>query len=371
MRILNRYILRQIWTPAFIASIVIIFLMIAGSIQDQLQMLLSELPIAQITLGDISWMSLLAVPTLIGYIVPITFLMGIMLTFGRLSQSNELTAMKAAGIPMRRLIVPVIVAGASLSVVVFGVQNLAQPWAWTSLMQFLSRDLPLRVTMDMLPTGVMHNYGDWRVYIGSRDADGTLRDIVVLQPQGDGQATAFYADEAKLTRTPEGMTLTMRNGHYIMPERGSMVPRSVFPELQITVPALASFDTPNDVRGMTLKQLVQQEEHFETEAARTQAEPDIYALYGIRYELGERFAFPLMCLSLSLAAAPLAGRTRRGERPFLFVGAVAILALYFTLRTLVQPPGLMPLAATLLAAQIPNLALCAIGLLLIWRVDRV
>lgn len=371
MGILNRYILRQIWTPAFFASIVVIFLMIAGAVQQQLKTLLQELPIAQVTLGDISWISLLAAPTLIGYIVPITFLLGIMLTFGRLSQSNELTAMKAAGIPMHNLIVPVIVAGAGLSVLVFGVQNLAQPWAFTRLMQFVSRDLPLRVTIDALPTGVMHDYGDWRVYLGSRDADGTLHDIVVLQPQEDGQATAFYADEARLTSTAGAMTLTMRNGHYIMPERNGLVPRSVFPELQINVPSLGAFDPPDDVHGMTLSSLFREQKRLEAEVERTKAEPVIYSLYGMRYELGERFAFPLMCLSLALAATPLAGRAQRGGRSYLFAGALLILGLYFILRTVVQPPSLLPLSLTLLMAQIPNITLCIIGLALIWKVDRV
>jgi lipopolysaccharide export LptBFGC system permease protein LptF len=97
----------------------------------------------------------------------------------------------------------------------------------------------------------------------------------------------------------------------------------------------------------------------------------IYALYGMRYELGERFAFPLMCLSLALAAAPLAGRARRGGRSYLFAGAFLLLALYFILRTLVQPPSLLPLGATILMAQIPNITLCIIGLSLIWKVDRV
>jgi lipopolysaccharide export LptBFGC system permease protein LptF len=253
----------------------------------------------------------------------------------------------------------------------FAAQNLAKPWAFTRLMRLVSHDLPLRITIDMLPTGIMHEYGDWRVYIGSRDDGGVLHDIVVLQPHEDGQATAFYADEAQLSSGEKGMTLTMRNGHFIMPDKNGMAPRSVFPELQINVPGIEAFDPPNDFKGMTLSKVFSEETRLEEEVERTHAEPVIQALYGMRDELGQRFAFPLMSLCIALAAAPLAGRTRRGGRSFLFASSLGLLMLYFILRSVAQSPELLPLPLMMLIAQVPNIIMIFLGLALMWKVDRV
>ena len=126
MRLLNRYILRQIWWPMLLASVVISFVVIAGAIQEEIKELVKDVPIAQFTAWDISKVSFFELPTMVGFIFPITFLLGILLTFGRMAQNSELIAMKAAGIPMRRVVVPIIVAGAVLSGLCFCVQDRGQ-----------------------------------------------------------------------------------------------------------------------------------------------------------------------------------------------------------------------------------------------------
>lgn len=370
MGLISRYLLRQIWIPALIAFIVISFVLIAGTIQTQIKELLREVPIAQITLWDVSWISIYSVPTLIGFLFPVTFLMAIMLAFGRMAQCNEIVALKAAGVPLKRLILPVIILGVLLSGVCFLAQDVGQPWAQKRLTHLLRSDLPLRVTIDMLPTGVMHEYGDWRVYIGNKEG-GVLRDIVVLQPLPDGRANAFYAESAQLVRENGVSMLEMRHGHYIQAEKGDMVPRTTFESGRRAIPALSPRAMEGERKSMSIVELFALERETMEKLERTQAKPVERDLRAVRLELSQRLSFPLMCLAVSLLAAPIGARIKRAGRSYTFASGLAIVAIYFTLSKVVEPKSALPLGIIILMLQTPNILLSLAGTALIWRVDRV
>ncbi|MBI2432287.1 MAG: LptF/LptG family permease [Candidatus Hydrogenedentes bacterium] len=381
MSLVDRYIVRQIWVPALLAAVVISVVLIGGAVQKEVVSFLNELPIAQFTLMDITRISLYAAPNLVGYIIPITFLLGIMLTFGRMAQSSELIALKAAGIPLKRLVLPIVLMGAALSVFTFFIFDLGQPWAFRRFHD-LKTDMLVRLTLDMLPTGEMHQYGDeatgWRVYIGEKDPDGTLRDIVVLVPMGGGKASTYYAESAQLVKERGRSELLLKNGLFIQPGKDETMARIPFPELRRPVPQLSGESATGD-EANTVSQLYQ----LQTQAAAAlkvrQTIPVMQSLLSYRLAISERLSLPLMCLAVSVVAAPIGARTRRSGRSYTFASGFVIVAVYFLLRKMVEMAIGAALGAAILPelwqaallAQIPNLALFCAGAALLWRVDRV
>lgn len=367
MTILTRYTLRQIWIPALMAAVVISFVVLLGTIGQELGNVMEQLPIAQITMMDISLISIYSLPTLAGFIFPVTFLLGIMLTFGRMAQSSELIAAKAAGIPLRRLVLPVIATGAALSAVTFVVTDRVQPAAYQRLVQLLGSDMPHRITFDVFPTGVMHEFGDWRVLIGRRSPDRTLHDIIVLTTEGD-DVTAYYAESARQFGSEGRPWVEMNNVQVVSGSLTSYTERITNP-----LPVLEPLDLEGEREGWSLGRLLREEAR--TGEAATSGNFNTQKLLAkIRRDIGERLSFPLMCLAVSIVAAPLGARAQRSGRSFTFATGVAIIAVYFILRTVLKDflPDIPPpsLATTILVTQIPNLVLVAAGLVLTWRVDR-
>ncbi len=371
MKRINRYILRQIWIPALSALVVISFIFIGGAIQREVRALLQDVPMAPITLWDISRISLYSSPMLVGYILPVTFLMGIMLTFGKMARNSELIAMKAAGIPLGRTVLPVLWTGAALSLICLLVQDGAQPWAYRKLHSLLKSDLPLRATLDVFPTGVMQDYGDWRVYIGRRDQDGKLHNLVVLQALDGGKAKAFYADKAWLEKAGGRTSLVMRKGRMVDAERDGVLPHTTFRTMRLPIP-----DPPirSDVigrQGMDLRQLFAEERKATKTLHETSNKMVELELYKLRTHMAHRFSLPLMCLAVAFLAAPIGARASRSGRSFTFAGGFAIIVAYYVIRALAAPHHLPGLGEAVLLAQVPNAVLMALGGVLIWRVDRV
>ncbi len=368
MTILTRYTLKQIWIPALLASVVISFVILLGTIGQELGKLMEALPIAQITMVDISLISLYTLPSLAGFIFPITFLLGIMLTFGRMAQTSELIAAKAAGIPLRRMILPVMLAGAALSLLCFLVIDRIQPVAYQRLNQLLTSDMPHRITFDVFPTGVMHEFGDWRVYIERRDSDKVLHNIIVLTTEGD-DVTAYYAKTAE--QFSENGVPRIRMTDVQIVGSGQTTYTNYTQKATKTLPQLAPLESESERSGWSLSRLWAAEKVTRREADETGNHKTQIELVKIRREIGERLAFPLMCLAVSIVAAPVGARARRSGRSYTFASGVAIIAAYFVLRSALR--FLVPdsLGMAILVTQIPNLALVATGLLFTWRVDRV
>ncbi len=368
MALLHRYILRQIWGPALLAVIVIGFVLVAGEIQSKLRLLFMDVPNADVRLWDIARMSFYSSPLLIGYIFPITFLMGIMLTFGRLAQHSELTAMKAAGVPMRRIVLPVLATGLLLSIMTFFLIDRGQPWAYVRLTYLLTSDLPLRMSIDMLPTGRVQEYGRWGVYIGEKSEDGALHNLMVLERKEDGGATTYYADAARLVQVDGVSYLEMDQGYLFFEEQERKV---TFDKLTVPVPELQRRAIERSQEGQTAAALLASQERLGAEFAETGNLRVGAELREQRMEISNRFAFPLMCFSVAFVAAPIGARMKRTGRTYAFLSGLVIVALYFTLRKVAEPMYIPGLADAVIRGQIPNLVLLAAGSFLLWRVDRV
>lgn len=365
MNILTRYTLKQIWIPALMASVVISFVVMLATIGEEIQKLLRELPIAQLTFMDISRISLYSLPSLTGMILPVTFLLGIMLTFGRMAQTSELTAAKAAGIPLSRLVLPVVAMGAAVSAACFLLLDQGQPWAYQRLSQ-LGVELPLRITLDAVPTGEMHAYGDWRVYIGERDEDKKLHNVIVLQDTDNG-IRAFYARTAEVAKKGDVSSIELKDVQQI--EEHTAISNIV--SMSLALPAISPLSLGDQREGWPLSRMLQEEKVLAGEFEETGNIQIFKELAKLRRAIAERLSFPLMCLAVSIVAAPIGARAKRSGRSSTFASGLIIIAAYFILRSILKdiPPG--PLAMQIGVAQIPNLVLMAVGLGFIWRVDRI
>ncbi len=369
MGLLNRSVLAQIAVPSLLAMAVIGVVAVANEIQQQVL----DLPVAQVTVGDISRLVFYLLPILISYVVPIMYMMGILLAFGRLSQHGEIVAMKAAGIPLKRVIWPVIAVGAALSVSCFWVQDRVQPWAIGRVYELVVNDLPFRVTLDVLRPGVVHEFRGWRVYIGRKDHDtNTLHDVVILEP-GDGNkgSVVYHADSARLIKEAGRPRLEMRTGYYIPSAHGNQITPVVFETFSCATPEIARQIQLETRRGMTVWELYLRQKQLEEECRQTQSEFKKGDLKKERQEIAERLSLPFACLAVSIVAAPLGARAKRSGRSYTFAVGFTIILAYYVLKLLMEPRSLHTLLTVVLRAWVPNFALCVAGLFFVWRVDRV
>ena len=388
---INRYVMREVAGPSLLALPVFAFLGVANELRERMG--LFDITYAHIS--DFAKLSLWFLPTLLYYVVPVMYMMGIMLAFGRLAKDNEITAMRAAGIPLKRIVAPVILGGAILSALCFVLQDRIQPIALRKINNLIYVELHRRATMDAFPPGVMHELGDWRVYIGGRDrSTNALSNVDILIPQDNGDIHLYHADRARFSSESGRPMLTIEDGYVIMPGAGG---RGHIPNFQLAAPAPDTAKAAGERRTMNLRELLAWDKKLEGELIEKAALEDLQPVYAIhdlrkdfeqipenvpldtlrellmtRAEIRERISLPLACLAVSLLAAPLAVRGGRGGRSFSFAIGFGVCLAYYLIWAGTQPGArLCSLTEAVFRGLIPNIVMALGGIWALWRVDRV
>lgn len=112
MRLLDRYIGRQLAVSAIFAVAVLSVVLVLGNIFKQLlELLINQNAPPSLILSFIAYI----LPFSFTFTIPWGFQTAVLLVFGRLSAENELTAMRATGVSIARACVPVWVLAALLS----------------------------------------------------------------------------------------------------------------------------------------------------------------------------------------------------------------------------------------------------------------
>src|SRR6516162_391636 len=104
MKLLDRYVGREILTTSFFAIAVLSLVLVLGNVFKQLLDLLvnHDVPL-QYILSFIAYI----IPFSLTFTIPWGFLTAVLLIFGRLSAENELIALRSCGISIPRICVPI------------------------------------------------------------------------------------------------------------------------------------------------------------------------------------------------------------------------------------------------------------------------
>ena len=154
--------------------------------------------------------------TLVSQALPFAILLASLMTFGNFGEKLELLAMKAAGIPLLRIMTPLIVFCAMLGGISFYFQNVVSPYAQMKLYT-LMYSIKQTSPESEIPQGIFYDRLDgYNIYVDKKNMEtGMLYDVVIYDTSGGFDNTnILLADSATITNTADErhMVLTMYSG---------------------------------------------------------------------------------------------------------------------------------------------------------------
>ena len=124
MTILDRYILKEFIKIFTLMLIALIGLYLIADFFERMRMFLSN----HATLRQMASYFLLNIPMILSQMIPVAFLLGTLLSFGMLSKNCEITAMKANGVSLYRISLPIIVLSFLICIAAFLLNEFITPY---------------------------------------------------------------------------------------------------------------------------------------------------------------------------------------------------------------------------------------------------
>jgi len=154
--------------------------------------------------------------TLVPMALPLSLLLASLISFGNMGEQLELTAMKAAGIPLRRIMAPIGIFSAAMACISFVFQNDTSPKAQKELTRMIATMKETSPAIE-IPEGMFYNgIPNINIYVDHKDAKtGMLYHVIIYKvDQGFQNAQIVVADSARLETTADKhfLSLTIFDG---------------------------------------------------------------------------------------------------------------------------------------------------------------
>ncbi len=198
-----------------------------------------------------------AAVTMVPMSLPLAILLASLMTFGNFGERLELTAMKASGISLVRVMMPLIILVSAIAVGAFFFQNEVLPRAQVKMYTLLFSVKQKKPDVE-IPEGTFYTEIDgFNLYVKSKNKDtGVLRSVMIYDVRNGGvNATILVADSAVLSFTPDmsHLYLHMWRGEQFENlreqtgmERSIPFRREEFAEKEIMIPFDAKFTRLDD-----------------------------------------------------------------------------------------------------------------------------
>lgn len=382
MGILSRYLIRSVAAAAAGGVLVFVFILITGNALRELLGLLVEGRIPLDLFGRLLW---LLIPYAISFAMPLGVLIGILLVAGRLSANREITAMRAAGIPLQRLAAPVLfvaLAGTALAGYINGMHAPGARASYKAILNDLVRTDPLRF---IVPRTFIHDFPGYVLYVADKEED-RLQGFWLWELDDEKRAVRLLrAEEGSFSFDEEqdALVLTLREGFTELRDAENpddlqtLQPTLAFRDARIRLPLGAILGEANRPRGLshlTAGGLLALQREAEARARETavpaEREEWEHRAARARYEFSKRFAMAASVVSLALFGLPLGIRVGRTETYANFALALLISLAYYLALIMVGWVENEPRWRPELLVWLPNLVAQALGAFLLYRADR-
>lgn len=359
IRVLDRYVFKELLIPFMVGTVSVVIMFLANTLIFYSEQLFKK----EIPLSAVMQLLYFSIPSTLNLTLPVGITIAASLTVARLVRESEMTAIRAAGIPIRRVLVPIFIMGLMVSVLSFYLYENVTPKS-TMKMQ----DTLRKIFMSAEAIGVRSNVllkldnGRYHISIGqvqnAPDGGVEMKNVLVFHQPKQGEYWFASTDNALYN---DGLFIMFKPIIYVF-EGTRLISFKVEDRHVISqrVTVDAFFGTPQ-AEEQNLREL--------RNTYLTLRERGNYAMareYEVEYQ--NRFSVPFACFVFSLTAPIFSLYFSRGG-PFIGVLLSIILVfLYYNLWVIsaqkLAKAGFLP---PIVGSWLPNVIFILIAVIALWK----
>jgi lipopolysaccharide export system permease protein len=362
---LHKYIFHEIW-PTLLASLtVFLFIVLAARILNLAEWMINY----GVHPFQLTKMIVYLLPGMMLFALPGVLLMSVFVGFHRLSNDNELQAMKSSGISLYQMLPSVVLISLVGLLAALFLSSSAGPWGRKSFKDFVFTIAHSRADLGIQERIFSEPFKGITFYVSDfAPKERAMRDVFLVDRRDPAMTTTIVAAEGRIDSREDQRLITVRffDGTIFMvdkkQEEGRTITFSTYDlgiGLDDIMPALAGRE--KDPKEMSFEEL---RNGLRGPPKQNSRHPEILV------ELMERFSVPSAVFLMGLIGAPLGAQLRSGGRLVGIVVSLGIFLFYYLLLVGVRNIGETGLLSPVVGSWLPAFFLFCACLYLMRRSEK-
>jgi lipopolysaccharide export system permease protein len=353
------YILKEILPIFFIGLMTFTIILLMDKILKLIELVVNRGG----SLSNILMLFLFISPSFLIITIPVSVLLGTLLTFGRLSSDSEITAFKASGVSLYQLFFPISVFAFATFLLSSFLVFYALPWGNRGFKATLYRLVQSKADIEIKERVFNDAFSGLVVYVDRVPLQGNhMEGILIYDQREKGKSNTILAKEGFIVNNPESqeIILRLRNGdiHRFEPEAHTFQ-KITFGTYDLKLElakTFAAIEKKLKDWEMSIDDIRKKME----ETKRTGGNTTPYEI-----ELHKRYAIPFTCIVFALIGVPLGIQPHRSGRSYGFILSIFILIAYYVSLTASEILAARKIIPAFSAGWAPNLLFSGLGIYLL------
>jgi LPS export ABC transporter permease LptG/LPS export ABC transporter permease LptF len=364
LRIIDRYVLRELITPFVLALLLLTFALEIPPILQNGETLIAE---------GASWDVVVRVlatllPQALGITIPMALLGGMLFALGRLSGDREIVAMEACGVSLGRLFRPLLLFAVVATIITTYVMIVALPAANQAFREITFKLLMARGETKIKPRVFYDGFPNLVIYVREVTPGVGWTDVMVADSSQPTNHQLYLAKKGRLLidESKRSVALVLEDGtqHGVNVREPDEYLISTFDRSMLVIDPETVFPRQGPMKGYT--------EMTIAELKADMAEFRAQNLYPHNQIMAwqRKFSIPAACLAFMLVALGLGTSSRRDGRLSSFVVGIGVVFVYWMLIYIAEAiakAALLPYWFPWVAMWVPNVFIAIWGAMLIAR----
>ena len=357
LKILDRYIVKELMSFVALAVAALTIMLIMQTLFELMDLLINK---------KVAWpyiVKLLAyrLPAFLVVTFPISLLASSELAIGRFSTDSEITAMKAGGLSLRRIMIPFLIAALTISILAFAINDYVVPEA-NHISQNIIREIIFKKGPPNIRRNVFFRDAENRYFYINRleEKNMIMQDIMVYELTREKFPRMITAKKGMWVVD----TWKLENGTiYNYDEKGKITYEMSFENLDIIIKEDLQkfFKNQRTPQEMSSKELSQQIDILEQAGADTK---------NLKVDLYMKYSIPFSGLIFVLLGVPLGLRVKRGSKATGIIISIVLVLIYYILLSTTRSLGRGGMLTPVLAAWSPNIIFGVLGVIIMLAAEK-
>lgn len=210
MKILRNYILKDFFSIFIFSFFTLTMIMLIGRIWTITDMIVRK----GVSVGDTLKVISFLIPYLLGFTIPIAFLLGVLLVMGRLIADNELIAIKVAGISVTKILNIFLCVGVIISLFLFVLNSKIIPESHYRSKSQVKKTLFENAAALIEPRVFLENFENYIIYISDKH-ENKLKNVFIYELDGNndkGISKVTFAKEGEFVFENKILKIGLKDG---------------------------------------------------------------------------------------------------------------------------------------------------------------